>query len=659
MHSSTLEAALAWAGRGFKVFPLVANGKIPVIPSFGTAATSDPGKIKAWWCDPVTGVEHQYNVGVLTSGFVVADVDVKKNKPGMQEYQDLGGHFETLVVKTPTGGYHCYFNGPNSSLAPMGLGLDIRSSNGYVVGPGSLIDGAAYTLHNDSGMAWVPAPIETKLRPPGKRSAHEPDAGVEYDTPNGIHTATAWLSASAPLAFEGLGGDTITYQVACRLVRDYALTEETAFHLLVNHWNDRCGPPWDADDLWSKVENAAAYSVGSLGGAKPETLFASVELPAPEVEPLDLGATFGNARDLQSIPPRPWLIPRLLMRRAITLLPAAGSSGKSTLALVLAAHLAVGKSMGKYVVKAPTKTVIYNAEDDLDEQSRRLYAVCQAYKFDYPKVRAQVMLLTNDHVALNLAFVTQRQTVANEPHVKALIHLASDPEVGLLILDPLVEVHDCDEQGNSEMRFVMATLRRIAREANVAMLVPHHISKPSGGGGVSRAGSPDVARGAGAIVNSARIVVTLFTATDKDREEFGIPEEAKGSYVRLDDAKLNMSLADANSTWFKKEGVKLYNGDEVGVLALHNMHSNEDTQKRFMSDVLALALVSESSATIGMRRAVLALQSEDPLYDRMTEPAVRAKIERAFRAGYATPHGRVVCKRVTEGNKDKVFIVLE
>lgn len=658
MSSSKLQAALDWASRGFRVFPLVVNGKEPVVSDFGTVATDDPMLLSAWWRDPVTGVERDYNIGMLTTDMIVADVDVKAGKPGMDTYYANGGHFETLTVQTPTGGFHCYFNGLDSSLAPIGPGLDIRSHNGYVLAPGSEIDGVPYTTVVDTDMAWVPAGIECRLRPPGRREERDNDL-VEVDTPGAINMATAWLKFDAPLAVEGDSGDNTTYGVSCKLVRDFALTEETAFHLLINHWNDRCAPAWDAEELWRKVENAYSFSTGTLGSARPEMTFGSVELPEMAVEDFTRHTGFGNALGLSAIPPRPWLVSRLLMRRAITLLPAAGSSGKSVLSLVIAAHLAMGRDFGHYKTVAPCKSVVYNAEDDLEEQSRRLYAICQDYQFDYPTVRDQIMLLTSDDIFLSVASSVQRQATQNEAHVKAIIDATSAPDVGLLVLDPLVEVHGCDEQDNGHMRFVMAVVRRMAREADVAVLMPHHTSKPSGGSTQSRAGSADVSRGASAIINSARIVMTLFAATDDDREVYGIPEEDKHAYVRLDDAKMNMTLASSQSTWFKKVGARLYNGDEVGVLKLHDMQVNEDTQKRYVATVMLEALTLNGSGSISLKSAVGALQDADPLYDRMTEAVLRAKIEKLLRAGVQFEDGKVICRRDSKNGKDQIMVVLE
>lgn len=657
MSVSKLQSALAWAERGFSVFPLVENAKEPIVAAFGSVATTDAATIRAWWTDPVTGMHRDYNIGVLTTDLVVADVDVKKGKPGLDTFRALGGHFETLTVQTPTGGYHCYYYGPNSSLAPLGPGLDVRSNNGYVVGPGSTIDGVPYSIVVDKDMCWVPLEMEGQLRPPGRRADRDGEL-VDVDTPTAIDNAVAWLKYDAPLACEGQSGDAVTYQAACKLVRDYALTEETAFHLMSQHWNDRCSPPWGADELWRKVENAYQYGTGDLGAARPELAFGGVVVPeVPEPAPLVPEGGFGNALNMVDVPVRPWLVNRLLMRRAVTLLPAAGSSGKSVLSLTIAAHVALGKDFGQYKCKAPCKVVMYNAEDDLQEQSRRLYAICQEYRLPYEEVRSRIMLLTSDDFMLCIAHTTQRQPVMYEPHVTGLLDILRAPDVGLCVLDPLVEIHSCDEQDNGHMRFVMAVLRKIAREGDVSLLVPHHISK-GGAGAQPRAGNADVSRGAGAIVNSARVVLTLFAASDADREAFGISEEDKHLFVRLDDAKMNLSLASSQSTWFKKRSARIINGDEVGVFMLHDMQASERAHRHDVAEYIATEMVCRGVGYVSVKDATQIVQDADPLYAKLGPQAARNKIEKLLRSGVELDTGGTVAfiREVDDKGVEKVLV---
>ena len=77
MHNITLsalgKAAIAYATRGFAVFPCVPRGKVPATRHGCRDATKDLARITAWWCE-----NPNYNVAVATgpvSKVFVLDVD--------------------------------------------------------------------------------------------------------------------------------------------------------------------------------------------------------------------------------------------------------------------------------------------------------------------------------------------------------------------------------------------------------------------------------------------------------------------------------------------------------------------------------------------------------------------------------------------------------
>lgn len=622
----TLAAALAWAKRGFSVFPLAENSKEPIQDEWPDTATNDLETIKRLWTDPVLRIEQNFNIGVRCNELVVVDVDVKKGKDGYNEYLQMGGTFDTLVTRTPSGGFHCYFLGPDSSNAPLSGGVDIRSHNGYVVAPGSVIDGILYELINDKEMSWVPPLIERVLRPPYVRA--DPSASTVVDDPAAIQAAINFLK-TCPVAVEGQRGDETTFTTAARLVREMALSVASAFYLMRDYWNPRCRPPWELPDLLTKVENAAAYGSAEHGRLAPAELFRDLNIPdAPDFFAV-AGSDFGNGVLPSWIAPRPWLMDKALMHGAVTLLLAAGSAGKSSISLAIAAHLALGLPFGPYPARKACKTIIYNGEDDVIEQSRRLLAMCMAYGFDYNVVKKEVMLISSREIKLDLVSKEYHKPIRNDALVNHIIKVASREDVGLLILDPLVNVHKCDESDNVQMNFVMDVLTDIARYANVSVLALHHTSKTNSRQ-EDRIGNMDIARGASAVVNAARIAFTLLNASNQDCEDYGFGSDERHMWVRMDDAKMNMSLADGNATWFRKDGIRIPSNDLVGVLRYMTPQRSHDHIKVRIGLVLIEFMETNGTGSMSMSQATSILRIQEPLWAGKTDPQIRKMLEGHF-----------------------------
>jgi P4 family phage/plasmid primase-like protien len=69
--------------------------------------------------------------------------------------------------------------------------------------------------------------------------------------------------------------------LVAEVVGDLGVSEETCLDLMLEHYNGRCEPPWDADELADKVHNAYRYRRSAVGSATAEADFAD-EPPGEE-----------------------------------------------------------------------------------------------------------------------------------------------------------------------------------------------------------------------------------------------------------------------------------------------------------------------------------------------------------------------------------------
>lgn len=143
---AALARALAYARRGWPVFPCKPDRKEPATPHGIKDATTDPGRITAWW----TAVPGR-NVAIATGapGPDVLDVDVRPGGSGYPAYRQLqhAGLLEgpLAIVATPSGGLHAYYAGTGQASGRLpGHHLDLKAAGGYVLAPPSAVSGQPY-----------------------------------------------------------------------------------------------------------------------------------------------------------------------------------------------------------------------------------------------------------------------------------------------------------------------------------------------------------------------------------------------------------------------------------------------------------------------------------------------------------------------------------
>lgn len=276
---SKLSSALALAARGFRVFPLASNTKIPLkgFTDFARNATTDPEKIKQWF----TGQDH--NIGISTENLLAVDIDVKdKKKNGLEtiaEWNKLGKILPPTTGQiTTSGGMHLIYNTPfpvSNSASKLGDGVDVRGNGGYLAADGSTIGGKVYRMDTQSlntAPQWLLQACSAAREE--KPKAHLKIVGV--DTERAKRRAGEYLLKLPPV--ESGSRNQAAFAVAAML-KDFGLNQEDTFIMMMNEW--KCEPPLELDELRAVVTSAYKYGKEAQGSAAPEAMFA-VPDAAPE-----------------------------------------------------------------------------------------------------------------------------------------------------------------------------------------------------------------------------------------------------------------------------------------------------------------------------------------------------------------------------------------
>jgi hypothetical protein len=479
---------LRLADRGYRVFPLRVEGWTPALEGWQTWATTDPDVIREKW------FEQDYNIGVATGDdLLVADVDDKPGKNGSASLAMLGldlEDYDTFTVRTPTGGRHLYYRGPDvsNSASRLGLDLDVRSKGGYVVGPGSFIpDGAknakggTYEVENDTPPRPVPECISSRLHAPPERSARADVPAIDLDRPDAVIRAIDWLQAQ-PVQTQGHGCDAATFQ-AVATIKDYGLSEATALQVMLGHY--RCAPQDHRFEAFiaRKVENAYAYGRLPAGIDHPVRAYEGVNIqpPAPMVR-----SWFDHGDDWRGSVS--WLYHGVLPTTGVCILTAPSQAGKTFVALDLAWSLAEGRPFFGIEPEDRGGSILLVGEA-FGSVKLRLAALAGDKPLPITSTYVGGLAAAGAWAALRVDLSAKAAQMAAQHGVP----------VRLVVLDTLSAsgILD-DENDNAKAATVLKAMADLATAMGVLFLVIHHPPKSGVG-----------ERGAGAIRNNADYVMEV------------------------------------------------------------------------------------------------------------------------------------------------------
>ena len=372
---SVLSTALAYANKQVRVIPIKQGEKRPPIQGWQNAATSDPTTIRQWF----EGQFKDCGLGIATGEFrdrylIVIDIDDRQQFSGSETLADLeklnGKLPETVEVITGSGGRHIYFltDQPirNEASGRLGVGIDIRGIGGQVLAPPTKhpngktyewVEGRSIAEQRPADMPlWMVLLLTTKTQTEASvkplPDPITPNILREEDGPLDRYcAATTWP--------ELLGQDGWTLATIDR-------TGES-------HWvrpgkdireGTSATTGWQGKDiikvfttsipnLPAGAYNRATYTAlmhynGDKSALTAKLLQGKALIPVEQPSDHDkLLDSLINWQEFwkQDFPPEDWLIKPIIPRNQLVTIFAPGGTGKSLLALYIAAGIATGRNM--------------------------------------------------------------------------------------------------------------------------------------------------------------------------------------------------------------------------------------------------------------------------------------------------------------------------
>jgi hypothetical protein len=406
--------ALRLAEAGIAVFPCGPDKRALV--KWRTASTTDAAQLAQWW--------HQWPnalpaIDLDKSDLVVLDGDRHGGADGRTALRELLRGCNTNgapIVLTPRDGAHVYFrqNGHalGNSSGDLPEGIDVRGSGGYVIAYAVMPDGSQYkaaastpdliAAFRAATIPHVPQPIVDLIQAPKRKHAEQP--------------------RSKPINATAIFGETRHQRYASaaldRLCDELAATPEGSRNTVLNNaalsMGHMIASGWIDQATVEQRLTAAAMAAGlihsEIRGTLTSGINAGLKEPHPELinrpqqhQRTDAGSTSGNpdgsestssgeqpksepvkilssAAFIASYVAPDYLIEGLLQRQFFYSLTGKTGGGKTAVALLFAAFVALGRTMdGKEFVRG---RVLYLAGENPVDIQQRWIAMSQQTDFD-------------------------------------------------------------------------------------------------------------------------------------------------------------------------------------------------------------------------------------------------------------------------------------
>lgn len=483
------DAALLYASWGWRVLPVVPNGKAPATAHGVRDATTDVTQITRWWND-----NPEYNVGIAAgeaSGIIVYDIDPRNGgeESWRQWREEHGPEPGGAMQLTAGGGYHYLAVWqPGIRSAKLADGIDLLSDGRYFIASPSTVEGRRYEWEgsSDPTEGVSPFPLPEAWVEPTQCTRRRAEAAT-----NG-----ALIRGSRNDGLTALGG----------AMRRHGMTEAEIMAALAVANETRCEIPLPASEIAqiarsvSRYEQASDVAVNAAIGNDT----ASALLEAVKAENSDYYLTRATSLIAQPAPLR-WLINGWLPAEGLSMIYGESGAGKTFVALDLACHIVAGKDWsGKRTKKG---VVVYLAGEG------------------HYGLRLRIASWARHHLPDNLdgLLVSSRGIDLDAPGgaeqiIRAVREITDEP-IALIIIDTLHTHMRGDENSAQDTRAMLISCQVAGRALGAAVCLVHHTGHAEAAKDRARGSSAwRAALDASIRVSSRNGAIEIFCAKQKDAE---------------------------------------------------------------------------------------------------------------------------------------------
>ena len=293
----------------------------------------------------------------------------------------------------------------------------------------------------------------------------------------------------------------------------------------------------------------------ALANAKPVSVVVQEEQEQERQWP-----TAFTPLDPNLIPKRRWIYDTAYIRSYVSVLASQGGVGKTSMQIVEALAIATGRALLGEPVHERTNCWLINLEDPMEEAQRRIVAAMQHYDIKPEEIEGRLFVDAGREVQIKFAQQGRDGVATNQSMIEYMANKIEQHNIGMVFVDPWVGANDINENDNVAMNAAVAAARWVCDKTDCAMVLTHHIRKANG-----EDATIDSVRGAGSLIGAARAARVINKVSQEDAMKLGVNEVEALGIFRVDDGKANLAPPAAKAVYRRMEGVKLPNGEFIGV----------------------------------------------------------------------------------------------